>query len=487
MKGLAALRSSWRSNPESYYRDKLGIEKMWDGELAMLDAIPLAIEQRKGIVVASGHALGKDWTMGGAVPYFLEAWGPCIVITTAPTDRQVKKIMWGEIETQYANAKIPPIGKLLTQEIKIEPNWYAIGFTTKETGKMVGKFQGFHSDRVFVIVSEAQAVPDGIYEQIEAVLTSQVGLMIQIGNPIRTTGHFAKSINDKKNNIVLQMSCLDNPNYKEKKTVVPGLCSYAWVEKRREMWGEDDPRWQGRVLGILPTTSIDTVFHAELIKSMIGRETRQTEVRRGFAIDVARFGDDETVIYGGTNGMVEEQDIYAGLSTTTTAARGIMLRNKMGGGNFAVVDGDGVGGGTIDTLNDMAIEGLDIVEIHSSGKPESDEYQNLRAEMWFTAKKRAEEGRASIPDDDLLKEELEEVKYFINKRGKIQIESKEDLRDADRLGRSPDRADDWIYLQWGFEQADPMPKNKDGWAADDGYDSGVSSSVYGEEKGAMAG
>jgi len=430
---------------------------MWDGEIAMLEAVPYAIKEHKNIIVASGNSLGKDFTCGGLVHYFLEAWGPCVVITTAPSDRQVKKIMWGEIASHAARAKIPTIGQLLTEEIKIGPDkdkgiedqWYALGFTTKETGNMVGKFQGFHSPRVFVIVSEAQAVDDTIYEQIEAILTGEIGLMIQIGNPLRASGRFASDIKAKKD-IVITLNCLDNPNYIEKKTVVPGLCSYAWVEDKRTRWGEDDPRWAARILGQIPKTSIDTVFGQDLIDRMVNWETKETRNFKGVAIDVARFGDDETVIYGGQSGMVKEKEIKTGQATTTTAARGVIVLRKVGG-NFIVVDGDGVGGGTVDTLNDMELKGVDIIEVHGAGKPTDISYQNLKAEMWFIARKRAEDGNASIPNDPLLIEELLEVKFFINKKGLIQIEEKEDVKE--RLGRSPDRADAWVMLQYGFENA----------------------------------
>jgi len=477
----------YRNKPEAYFIDRLGITNLWDGEIAILEAIPEAIAQKiKKVVVHSGHALGKDFVGGGLVPYFLEVYGPCIVITTAPTDRQVQKIMWGEITNRYNNAPAPLPGALLSQEIKVTADCYAIGFTTKETGQAIGKFQGFHSRCVFVIASEAQAIDDKVYEQIESILTGEIGLLIEIGNPLRTSGQFARDIGDKKNNIVIELSCLDNPNYIQKKTVVPGLASYEWVEDKRKKWGVDDPRWIARVLGKIPDVSIDNIFSPALIEKIKKAETRDTVVRRGTAIDVARFGDDETVHYAGTNGMVEVQDIYAGLSTTATASRGVIVNSKVKG-NFIIVDGDGVGGGTVDTLEDMDLPGIEIIEIHSSSSDDSikaEGYENLRAKMWFVAKKRAEEGRASIPDDQMLIDELLEVKFFINKKGKIQIELKEDIKE--RLGRSPNRADAWVYLQYGFENADVIKKTDKYRETENAGEGGrVGSSAYGGA-GAMA-
>jgi phage terminase large subunit len=463
---LGTLIDSYRNYPENYFRDRLNVSNLWAGELAILEAIPKALKEKKNIVVASGHSLGKDFTCGGIVPYLLESWGPCIVITTAPTDRQVQKIMWGEISAAYGRAKIRPPGELLTQEIKISPDWYALGFTTKETGNAIGKFQGFHSSRVFVIVSEAQAVADNVYEQIDAILTGQIGLLIQIGNPLRSSGYFANSIRNKSGtNIVITLSCLDNPNYLEKRQVVPGLCSYEWVEKKRADWGEDDPRWSARVLGRIPATSIDTVFSPEIIEHITNRDTKEVRVFKGTAVDVGRQGDDESVIYGGTNGKIEAQDIYSNVHTDVTASRAAIVNSKIGG-NFIVIDSDGLGVGTYDTLFSMELKGVTLIELHSATKEGVDpQYENLRAQMWFIAKKRAEEGNASIPNDPMLIEELLEVKYFINKRGKIQIELKEEVKE--RLGRSPNRADAWIYYQYGMSQAEPI-KHTDVWTGEKG-------------------
>jgi hypothetical protein len=80
--------------------------------------------------------------------------------------------------------------------------------------------------------------------------------------------------------------------------------------------------------------------------------------------------------------------------------------------------------------------------------------------MWFYAKGQAELGMEKIPDDEYLKQELMEMKYFINPRGKIQIEAKEDLKE--RIGRSPDRADAWVMNVWA-RKSSRIVRNADRW------------------------
>ena len=96
---VIAWQESIRRDPSIYFRTYLGIKHWWSGMERMTAALPEAIKSGKPIVIGSGHALSKDFLMSGAVPlWFMHAYGPqAIAIMTAPTDRQVKKVMWGEL------------------------------------------------------------------------------------------------------------------------------------------------------------------------------------------------------------------------------------------------------------------------------------------------------------------------------------------------------------------------------------------------------
>lgn len=458
------LIESWRRKPQIFCQDILGMEKIWRLQDEMLDACPRAIAERKPIYVGSGHSLGKDYISSAIGLWFLHSYSPSIVIETAPTDRQVKKIMWGETMRHFNNMKVPLGGKAFADpylEIKKE-NWYLLGFTTKESGASKqakgGKFQGFHSPNICVIVSEAQAVEDDIRDQIDAITTSQNTLMIFIGNPTRASGWFAKGLKDKTNNIVFNFSCLENPNYIHDREVIPGLASRPWVEDKRRRWGEDSALWQGRVLGQIPTKSINNIFSQALIDQMLARAQQvPTGDNCGVALDVAGDGDDESVAYAGRGGHVLEESA----KTSQSAAQNALTCQKMTQahkGNFIIVDCDGMGIKEWQELNAMDLaKTVQVVKYHGCGPSSKErakhrdfECENQRADAWLLAAERAADGRASIPNDPLLIEELLEVKRFENRKGKVQIEDKQDIKD--RLGRSPDRADAWVMLQWGFEQ-----------------------------------
>lgn len=444
----------------------MGISKFSKGQAAILEAIPRAIAEDKPLVVPSGNAQGKDFIVSCVAPWFLYNYAPSKVINTAPTDRQVKEIIWSELQTRWNNAKVELPGRILSNKIDIEPDWFALGFTTKEAGSATGKAQGFHSPHICVIASEAQAIEDPIFEQLDSILNALVNLLIMIGNPLRTSGVFARAIDDTTNNIVVRLDCLDSPNYRSKENVIPGMASYSWIEKKRKQWNpegtEDHPLWLARVRGQKPRSSIDTVFGAELVERLVTTIPRVSVRKIVTSVDPAGMGDDEQVIYGGMSGEIIKQDIKPQCKAPESCSL-VLQVVKETGSNHITIDADGMGAPIAQFLEKLKPNWITLEEVHGNGVTLNPQYQNQRAEMWFYAKEEAEAGRESIPDDEFLKQELMEVKYFINLRGKIQIEDKDDIKE--RIKRSPNRADAWILNVWG-RKSSKIVRTKNSWEDD---------------------
>lgn len=441
----------------------LGLSVFSEDQAKILDAIPLAIKEFKPIVVPSGNAQGKDFLSSAIALWFLNNYCPSKVILTAPTDRQVKEIMWAELETRWNNAQIDLPGRLLTCKIDIEPNWFMIGFTTKETGHMTGKAQGFHSPHVCVIASEAQAIDDKIFEQLDSILNTTVNLLIMIGNPLRTSGKFARSIHDTTNNIVIHLDCLNSPNYKYKDNIVPGMASYEWIEKKRKLWDSegkgDHPLWRARVRGLLPMSSIDTVFSADLVDKMVTRSPNVVKRKIVVSLDPAGMGDDEQVIYGCVSGRIVKEDFMPQCRAPESCSH-VLQMAKILGANHIIIECDGLGQPIADFLRTIKPNSIVLQEVNMCGKAEDPQFENARAEMYWYARDESEAGREQIPDDEMLKDELKEIKYFPNLKGKIQIEDKDDIKE--RLGRSPNRADAWILNVWARKTSAIVSKH-DAW------------------------
>lgn len=462
---LLTLHQKYLNNPIIYCKEVLGVQQLWKLQEDLLNTCPVAIKERKQIYLASGHSLGKDYISAAISLWYLQTHIPSIVIQTAPTDRQVKAIMWKETQTHWLNKKVDLGGRaFIDPRLDIAKDWFLIGFTTKETGATKegggGKFQGYHSPNICVIATEAQAIEDTIYDQIDAITSSENCLVIYIGNPTRAKGRFAAGLRDKEHNIVFNFSCLENPNYIEKRTVIPGLASYEWVEDKRIKWGEGDPRWVGRVLGQIPDVAINNIFPLSLMSHMKERHgfLAKHSDNRGVAVDPAGEGIDDNVFMAGSGGEI--MDVYTKtLMPPSESAHKAIEMCKEKNGSFIIVDCDGVGIGVYQELNKLPesyLQGIQIIKFHGSAQNEVKEgdrpiYANLRAEAAFVARDRGQAGRAAINEGDSeLIEDLLEDEYFESKKGRIQIIPKEEIKE--RLGRSPGRGDCYKMLQWAFEQ-----------------------------------
>ena len=479
-----AYIKKWRTNPVSYFVERLGIDESQidEHEKKLLMALPRAIVNRKPIVVPSANAMGKDWTISGrASLWFYECFGPkCKVVMTGPTERQVIDIMWNELRAAYnLRPSEDPIGRLMSCKLEESPEHFITAFTTKETGDKEGKFQGVHSSRLMIIVSEAQAVEDKIFDQVEGLTMADVLIVVYLGNPLTNTGRFAKMIEDTAKNTVIRLDAYDCVNVKEKRQVIPGLVSYAWVKDKEERWNSDgfgkDPRYMARVRGMLPSTSINAIVSKELYGRSINRQLTWWTAHYGVVgVDPALTGTDDMVISVMKSGKLVDEWVIPYNENEVVAGGKIQIKvneHFPQGGCTVVIDSDGLGIKVYQAYAKMVPETIlnpiQLVEYRGSCNDRAivdPQCENIRAEAHFYAKQRMMDGHICLDDNDFAREEATSVLYFNNKRGRIQVEDKEDLKS--RLLRSPNRWDARVCAIWGFKTAQRI-RGKDSWAPDD--------------------
>jgi phage terminase large subunit len=166
-------------------------------------------------------------------------------------------------------------------------------------------------------------------------------------------------------------------------------------------------------------------------------------------IDVARFGDDRSVIYKRQGFKVIDSKTFQGADTQRVAREAWDMADRDPSVSIKI-DDDGVGGGVTDKLNDL---GAHTVPCHNGGKPADEKlYTSSADEQWFTMPI----DRAQIPDDPELMAELSARQYRYTPDDRKKIESKADFKK--RYGRSPDKADALLLcfysprpgMKWGF-------------------------------------
>ena len=152
-------------------------------------------------------------------------------------------------------------------------------------------------------------------------------------------------------------------------------------------------------------------------------------------VDVARYGDDQTVWILRQGNKVLDIVSWSHQDTTFSAGRvaDLIREHKP---IVTHIDSIGVGAGVFDPLRN---EGFAVKEVNVGEKAsEKEQYANLRAEYYNNLAKRFERGEMDIPDSSHLASQLASIKYKYQGT-KLQIESKEVARK--RGVKSPDFAD----------------------------------------------
>jgi len=174
-------------------------------------------------------------------------------------------------------------------------------------------------------------------------------------------------------------------------------------------------------------------------------------------VDVARFGDDRSVITARRGRVLLFQRVYEKISTTNLVGRVKQEVDAFPRGSVGqiAVDVIGVGAGVADQLR-VIYPGKGrtpsiVVDVNSAVRVDDGVNYNLRAQMWANFRDEWLTTRCSMPNDPDLKAEICSPRYYF-KGGLRLIESKEDLKK--RGIRSPDKADS-LMLTFAVPCAEP--------------------------------
>ncbi|MFH1231526.1 MAG: hypothetical protein V1709_08545 [Planctomycetota bacterium] len=452
LKKAKAVVAKYRKDPTLFFR------KMWPGDIvwSKMEEICKSVIDNKRTYVRACHSSSKTHTAAKIAIWWICCWRPSLVITTAPTARQVEKLLWGEIRGKYNGAEVALGGKMMpsSPEWKISDDHYAIGFTTKPeaTVEEAQKIQGFHtkSGRVLVIVDEASAVADTVHLSINSLLTSDNSRLLEIGNPLRIAGEFYNAFKTRTSGLIhiSGQDCLTLGKG------VPGLITQGFIDEEKARFDAgNNPMYEPRCLGEFPTVSVDNTIIKlkDLEAALTGDFVVEPPYKIDFfSIDWAIGGASETVIQHWHNGNQSDQLIFNCADPDDSIGRVVVwIRGKQTGRDIWA-DDCGIGK-VLNPLLSKALGNEYKVHLLNSNGGGDETYYNLRAQMWFNAQTELHRGgNIKIMPDAQIKEQLLMPYYFRNRTGKILVASKEDL--IKDFGRSPDRGDCTVYGIWGYTQ-----------------------------------
>ena len=426
---------SWQKDPVEFVTRRLNA-KLWTKQEEILEAM----RDNTRVAVRSCNGSGKTFIAAHAVLWWLTCFPDSIVITTAPTEHQVRDVLWREIRRAYHENEEIIGGKLLRTSLELDDKHYAQGLSTNTPER----FQGFHEGHILFVVDEASGVREGIFEAIEGSMTSDNARMLLHGNPTALSGYFYEAFHSRRSLWkTIHISALDTPNFADEDEEVtwPNLVTPQWVKDAKVNWGEDSPMYQIRVLGDFPSESEDTLISLKTIENAVEGKDQVPDAQDGkpveLGVDVARFGSDRTVICARRGDRVIEMESYTKKDTMETAGlvNEFVTRHSP---SCVRVDAIGVGAGVVDRLKELEVPGVTGINV-ARRATNQEHFANLKAELYDGLRERFQQGRIRIPADRKLISELASIRYSFSSSGQIRIEDKDELRSRGRP--SPDMAD----------------------------------------------
>ena len=429
--------------------------------------------------------------MADLITWWVSVFPPedTLAIVSAPTISQVEKVIFAYLKANFASAKT--LGRPLVGEISEQLTWkfenpatgkkdfLAFGKKPSDGSDIVSSFQGTRKLRTGVFLDEAGGVPTDLYTAAEAVATGEYSKILAIGNPDRRGTEFHRMFTDPRTMAewnLQTISSFDLPTFTGERTYsnpereekfLKSLTSREWVEHKRRAWGEGDARWLSKVLGEFPGEADNTFFPQHIIDRGVDTTIEEdAAILPVLGVDIARWGDDESVIYVNRGGhvRVHPEGVWGKADTVDSARRIHRIATDVAAERVQI-DASGIGGAVYDMLVKLEEFGnrtYDVVAIDGGSRsPDPARWSNIRAYNHDYLRQKMSDGSIDVDfDDKKLLDEMIGITYKFNQRGAIQITPKDEMRSA--LGGSPDRLDAVMYAVVDYNDfIDSGPKSGD--------------------------
>lgn len=440
--------------------------KKGDGPTEYQKGILLDVVNEGRVACRGPHGLGKTALSSWLILWFAltrDGQHDWKVPTTASVWRQLTRYTWPELHKWAGRLRWDKIGRepfkpqqeLMTLSLKLTTGSAFALAAEDETA-----IEGAHADQLLYVFDEAKAIKDGIFDAAEGAFSGATDVeggvqafALAISTPGEPQGRFY-DIHQRK------------PGYDDWKAIhvtveqaiKAGRVARKWVENRRDQWGEESPVFINRVLGNFVSDETVSVIPLSWIEAAIERHKDWQEKGRigklsALGVDVGRGGNKSVIAEILNVLVVSGLRKYQDRSTMPIVGRVVgILRGSPG--IDVTVDVIGVGAGVVDKLRE---DGHPVIAFNAgaaavdswTGDDITDRsgelmFSDWRSAAWWLVREMLDPAYAptlALPDDDDLLGELVAPSYTVMSRGRIKVESKEDVSKRLGAGRSTDVAD----------------------------------------------
>lgn len=442
----ALIAKTYFNDPVGYVRTILRADPdEWQADVLR----DIATNQR--VAVASGHGIGKTAEIAWIIHWFISTRPDPQIVVTANTKNQLDSKTWRELAKWNKQALNADIFEHSATKffLKDSPDtWFASAIPWTEHNSEA--FAGTHEEHVLVLFDEASNIAQPIWDVVEGAMTTTGAKWVAFGNPTRNTGAFRECFGKFRHRWVCRQ--IDSRTAK----MVDSKQVQQWIDD----YGEDSDFVRVRVRGEFPRAGSNQFISGEDVDNCL---EYQAEGFEGFpkvmAVDVARFGDDSSVICIKQGRKVFPLIKIKGVDTMTLSSR-VVEEIKTWKPAAVVIDGVGLGAGVVDRVTQLNYGHL-VTELNGGSKPTDPvTYFNKRAEMWGLMRDALRAG-IDLPDDRELRDDLIGPEYGFTAKNQIQLEKKEDMK---RRGLSSPDCGDALAMTFAVSPCiQEQPSN--GWRA----------------------
>jgi len=449
-----------------------------DYQLEILSAFPA----KKREAVRSPHGAGKSSLAAWVMLWFALTRDAAGVewkgVATAGAWRQLINYLFPELHKWASRIRWDvvrdghPFTKAELLNLNLRLGHGALSAAACTTPALI---EGAHADSLLFVYDEAKAIPAGTFDACEGAFSGAgeggtEAFALALSTPGEPQGRFYDI-------------CKRKAGYEDWHPVhvtlddamAAGRITEEWAGQRARQWGPDSAIYQNRVLGEFYASDEDSVIPLAWAEAAVARwhawddagrpDSGRAFLPRTVGVDVARTGSDKTVFALRCGPVITElrRSVKEDTMQTTGRVKGILDADPS---CTAVVDVIGIGAGVVDRLREMGARVLAFNASRASLAVDSTRefhFTNRRSEAHWTLRQALDPSCGPdycLPDDEMLLGDLSAPHWSVTSSGKIQVESKDEIRK--RLGRSPDDGDA-VVMAYVPHLADHVP-NARPWA-----------------------
>jgi len=396
----------------------------------------IAIAKNKRVSIRSGHGTGKDALASWAILWFMSTRPYPRVVCTAPTWRQLNDVLWSELSKWLRKSILKD--EFIIQKDKMfhkdaPKEWWcrAVSPSVKASKEdQAETLAGFHADHMLIICDEASGIPDPVFIPLEGAMTQEDNKVLLIGNPTKNIGYFHETQFDPKLSSSWKKLHWDS---RKSTNVHPDMVNYFKLK-----YGEDSNVFRIRVAGEPPlddeNTLIPLSWSLQCIKDIEDTPEIAEDEPLFLGVDVARYGDDKSIILPRKGVKIYPWESYKGMNTIHFGSFINQTYSDLEAEGIAI-DEIGVGAGVTDWLYKHGRTNTFGVNVARASSDKA-KYDRLRDELWIRVKEKCMNGVYSFPSSTAkerelsneLCNELSSPTYDFNKQGGIVVESKRQMK-----------------------------------------------------------